>query len=1352
MKSAASKKYSPFRIALLVLVIFALSGGYYTAYIYGSDLSGRILKETVSLQSDGDYQINFLNIDLSLLQKELHITDLVLEPTGQNKDHSREYTIRIPDLKIKLGSILSIYWKKELGFRSIAVTDPEIYILKKDSSSSKTTLSLESGDLYKLINQYLFRFSIDSLGIQNAMVNYNSQVGEKLHLVLKEIDFGIRNLAIDSANIQSKFLYTDDIILTFTNQKFELADSIHTLKFDAFELSTKSQDITFRNLTIKEDRLNTSKEIHNSYNIEIPELNFRGIDFQRAYAADELHLDTVRFINPRISLVKRNASKIDQKDLPRLFFRLFNEVHVGNFYINDASINLKVDQPNQHPSIIADNLSVNILNFRFDSTHIVNPLDLAYFDQFSLSSNNVKLLLPDSSHSISINNIRASSLDSTLLIEDLILKPLLSEMDSQVVIGTIQYLELTGLDYSKAWLLKKIDAHALTVMQAHIDLELQSDDQQKRQFGMIKTIDLDSIRIVQSSIKVKTNDWLLTTKDFNTLLSDISFDENTQIRKLNRTFKMQKARSSEFQFVNNLYRLDLDKFETSAQFKNSRFSHIHFEQQGDSHPVNIDQVNLSGFSFDKLFEKELIIFDTLDIQGPRLNINLSKERNLKKDKINDIIHKISFNRVLVNKGHVNIYKNNEVVSHLDSIAIALSSFHYDSIINEYFTGIDFHADSFHISMPDIHHGLSGKSITVSQSDSTLDIFDLALTPYQSDSAYNHFNVNSRELKLQHLNFHKLLNTGEIEFRTGMLRSPKVNIRLELENKEEASKKRDAIKFDSFNLTNGHLTFVNEITGFSLESHSFNALIHDFDILNDTSLFHAKNYLFDALNATVGIRKLNDSIRIGKTQINSKTGHLVLNNLHYSHADNLEVAIKKAELKGLNTSHLLDQKKLKMDSLLLDSPVVHYGLKENNSPPKESPPGIEIKGIQLRNGLFNIFREDLNMGDTISLQNFTLNINGFAYDSSSQIEFSHHLFESLDFSGSSFSYNLPDEMYIVEAETYSYDHITKTILLDEFKYSPIYNRGEFQTMIQYQKDWIDGSINQLVINGFELDSLISNQKVQANRIFLDQLRIDTHRDKRLPKEPETYKPLPQSLLTKIPYRVVIDSIILKSAYVSHSEFSENGELPGVIYFRGIDASLKNVTNDPDAIQKSNSLNFTASGSLMNTGNFQVFSTFDLTDSLDAYQLNGKVGEMDLTELNGFLEHTAFVQIRGGKSQEVTFEFEANEDYSLGEMKFYYTGLKITILDQNNVETHGFGSSVKTFFANTFVVNSKNPHFIFVRDGDIFHERDKSKSIFNYWAKSLLSGVVSSIGAKNNKKTIRQQNEEIRAKFDRMKKDN
>ena len=72
--------------------------------------------------------------------------------------------------------------------------------------------------------------------------------------------------------------------------------------------------------------------------------------------------------------------------------------------------------------------------------------------------------------------------------------------------------------------------------------------------------------------------------------------------------------------------------------------------------------------------------------------------------------------------------------------------------------------------------------------------------------------------------------------------------------------------------------------------------------------------------------------------------------------------------------------------------------------------------------------------------------------------------------------------------------------------------------------------------------------------------------------------------------------------------------------------------------------------------------------------------------------------------------------------------------------GIGNVLGSFFANTFIIKSNNPNNLIFRKGDIFFERDKKRAIFNYWTKTFLSGVVSSIGAVNNKKKIKKMQEE------------
>jgi hypothetical protein len=81
----------------------------------------------------------------------------------------------------------------------------------------------------------------------------------------------------------------------------------------------------------------------------------------------------------------------------------------------------------------------------------------------------------------------------------------------------------------------------------------------------------------------------------------------------------------------------------------------------------------------------------------------------------------------------------------------------------------------------------------------------------------------------------------------------------------------------------------------------------------------------------------------------------------------------------------------------------------------------------------------------------------------------------------------------------------------------------------------------------------------------------------------------------------------------------------------------------------------------------------------------------------------------------------------------------------------GKVMKTFFANAFVVKKNNPGFkFFPRDGAMYYERDPQKIIIDYVTKTALSGVVSSIGARNARKDIKKiQKESKKLKDDERK---
>jgi hypothetical protein len=170
-------------------------------------------------------------------------------------------------------------------------------------------------------------------------------------------------------------------------------------------------------------------------------------------------------------------------------------------------------------------------------------------------------------------------------------------------------------------------------------------------------------------------------------------------------------------------------------------------------------------------------------------------------------------------------------------------------------------------------------------------------------------------------------------------------------------------------------------------------------------------------------------------------------------------------------------------------------------------------------------------------------------------------------------------------------------------------------------------------------------------------------------------------------------------------------------------------------------------LMGKGRLIVNLKFDL-QSENSWSADAVLNEMDLTDMNILLEHIAFVKVKKGQNKFLQFNFVADGDVARGKMAFQYDNLAIRLIDKKTLTDKSFGGSVASFIANTFVVRSKNPNWggLNMRYGKIYFQRDKTKSFFNYLAKSALSGVSSTIrgGNEERKETRIKKREERKQK--------
>jgi hypothetical protein len=342
--------------------------------------------------------------------------------------------------------------------------------------------------------------------------------------------------------------------------------------------------------------------------------------------------------------------------------------------------------------------------------------------------------------------------------------------------------------------------------------------------------------------------------------------------------------------------------------------------------------------------------------------------------------------------------------------------------------------------------------------------------------------------------------------------------------------------------------------------------------------------------------------------------------------------------------------------------------------------------------------------------------------------------------SNLKYVLPDNLSAIRIDELALNTKDSTITARNFGLIPLVGRYEYGIAKGFQSTWLKIENDSITIKKSDFLGLINSQKFNASALNIYNPEISVFRDKRVPFPEWQRKPLPQTNLRSLDFTFGIDTINMIGGFITYQEHAEKAYTTGEVFFSDMDAKIINLTNDSVRMIDNPYARIGVTTKIFDVGAIKGEFLFDLVNMENIHSYGIDVSPFDITEFNRIMIPTASVEIASGTSNKIIMSAKANEDYSYGEMKFYYEDLKIQLLNRETETPKGLGNVLGSFFANTFIIKSNNPRNLFLRKGDIFFERDKKRAIFNYWTKTFLSGVVSSIGATNNKKKIKKMQEE------------
>lgn len=331
-----------------------------------------------------------------------------------------------------------------------------------------------------------------------------------------------------------------------------------------------------------------------------------------------------------------------------------------------------------------------------------------------------------------------------------------------------------------------------------------------------------------------------------------------------------------------------------------------------------------------------------------------------------------------------------------------------------------------------------------------------------------------------------------------------------------------------------------------------------------------------------------------------------------------------------------------------------------------------------------------------------------------------------------AFDFPDGFYSLKAGAVRFSKSKASLSFDSFELIPKYKRYQFSKKKGYRTDRLWLKADKIIFEKINFSDFFNEQRFCSGLLTVKNPQLDIFRDKRMPRiRAPKKKKFPQQLLRELKFKLKIDNMKISDGNIGYTERTPMSRKPGKLFFAGIQADLKNITNYPELLKKKTSAVLTAAAKVMGKGDLRVTITIPINDKRNGFAFAGHLGKMDMRVFNPMLENSTNLRVNRGTVRSLDFSAGADNDLARGEVTFLYRNLKVSMLKRKS-EYERKKRTLVSFLAN-IIIHEDNPKTGKpARVGKIFFKREEPVPFFGYMWKSLLTGIQSSIGLKKTKR--------------------
>lgn len=378
-------------------------------------------------------------------------------------------------------------------------------------------------------------------------------------------------------------------------------------------------------------------------------------------------------------------------------------------------------------------------------------------------------------------------------------------------------------------------------------------------------------------------------------------------------------------------------------------------------------------------------------------------------------------------------------------------------------------------------------------------------------------------------------------------------------------------------------------------------------------------------------------------------------------------------------------------------------------------------IKWRDGQLNVINKD-STGLSANKLSGQLKNHSFSFRKSEKVDWKK-LVPLLSIKASDIYYKTQTSLIAVNGVEYNGPE--RKVNLSSFSFLPDADAATFFEQKGWQASYTFLETGNINISDVHLKE---DSVFKASKVIITAPTLTTKKDKRYPFKHGIERPMLARMINNLKFPIDVDSVLINKGTVYVHEVTEKTHREAIIPLEQINAVATHVRNRNN---NNDSLIITASLQLYNTKAHHFSYKEAYGDTLSPFALQVRLSPVILPEFSAITMPYANVNVIDGRADTLFADWVGNKYAAVGKMNFFYDNLKVEFMSKKDSSRSTFFKRMLSFLANDIALHKKNND-----SAIIFFVRDPEKSVFNFWVKTKLNGVLASAAILQRKKHLKE----------------